>query len=62
MAVTLEMDDVQLKRVIQSAGECMGYAKVMDEQFRVKMTRSGTRLPTRYGKSLALLRCSAMGI
>ena len=63
MAVTLEMDDVQLKRVIQSAGECMGYAKVMDEQFRVKMTRSvvGTRLPTGYGKSLALLRCSAMG-
>ena len=29
------MDDVQLKRVIQSAGECMGYAKVKDEQFLV---------------------------
>ncbi|KAL5481742.1 hypothetical protein EMCRGX_G021970 [Ephydatia muelleri] len=29
------MDDVQVKRAIQSAGERMGHAKVKDEQFRV---------------------------
>ena len=28
MAVRLEMDDVQVKRAIQSAGERMGHAKV----------------------------------
>ena len=35
MAVRLEIDDVQVIRAIQSAGERMGYAKVKDEQFRV---------------------------
>ena len=35
MAARLEMDDVQVIRAIQSAGERMGYAKVKDEQFRV---------------------------
>ena len=34
MAARLEMDDVQVKRAIQSAGERMGFAKVKDEQFR----------------------------
>ena len=29
------MDDVQVKRAIQSAGERMGHAKVKDDQFRV---------------------------
>ena len=29
------MDDVQVVRAIQSAGERMGYAKVKNEQFRV---------------------------
>ena len=33
MAARLEMDDVQVKRAIQSAGEHMGFAKVKDEQF-----------------------------
>ena len=51
------MDDVQLKRVIQSAGECMGYAKVKDEQVRVIIDVVRGRdtfisLPTGYGKSL----------
>ena len=35
MAVRLEMDNVQVKRAIQSAGERMGHAKVKDEQFPV---------------------------
>ena len=35
MAVRLEMDDVQVIRAIQSAGERMGYAKVKDEQFQL---------------------------
>ena len=30
MAVRLEMDDVQVKRAIQSSGERMGHAKVKD--------------------------------
>ena len=30
-AVRLEMDDVLVIRAIQSAGECMGYAKVSSE-------------------------------
>ena len=29
------MDDVQVKRAIQSAGEHMEHAKVKDEEFRV---------------------------
>ena len=33
------MDDVQVKRAIQSAGERMGHAKVKDEQFRVNRRR-----------------------
>ena len=35
MSGRLEMDDVQVNRAIQSAGERMGHAKVKDEQFRV---------------------------
>ncbi|KAL5477716.1 hypothetical protein EMCRGX_G024551 [Ephydatia muelleri] len=35
ISVMVEMDDVQVKRAIQSAGERMGHAKVKDEQFRV---------------------------
>ena len=35
MAVRLEMDDVQVKRAIQSVGDRMGHAKVKDEQFPV---------------------------
>ena len=44
MAVRLEMEDVQpvqVKRAIQSAGERMGHAKVKDEQFRVIEPWSG---------------------
>ena len=54
MAVRLEMDDVQVIRAIQSAGERMGYAKVKDEQFRVieDVVRGRdmfVSLPTGYG-------------
>ena len=35
------MEDVQVKRAIQSAGERMGHAKVKDEQFRVIEPWSG---------------------
>ena len=58
MAVRLEMDDIQVKRANQSAAdECMRYAKVKDEQFRViKDVVCGrdkfVSLPTGYGKSL----------
>ena len=57
MAVRLEMDDVQVKRAIQSAGERMGHAKVKDEQFRViedvvRGRDTFVSLPTGYGKSL----------
>ena len=54
MAVRLEMDDVQVKRAIQSAGKRMGHAKVKDEQFRVVVRGRDTfvSLPTGYGKSL----------
>ena len=62
IAVRLEMDDVQVKRVIQSAGERMGYAKVKDEQFRVIADVDRGRdmfisLPTGYGKSLVMAFC-----
>ena len=40
MAVRLEMDDVQVKRAIQSAGERMGHAKV--KRFRGYLPRFGT--------------------
>ena len=58
MAVRLEMDDVQVKRAIQSAGERMGHAKVKDEQFRiiedvVRGRDTFVSLPTGYGKSLS---------
>ena len=51
------MDDVQVKRAIQSAGERMGHAKVKDEQFRViedvvRGRDTFVSLPTGYGKSL----------
>ena len=51
------MDDVQVKRAIQSAGERMGNAKVKDEQFRViedvvRGRDTFVSLPTGYGKSL----------
>ena len=54
MAVRLEMDDVQVIRAIQSAGERMGYAKVKDEQFRViedvvRGRDTFVSLPTGYG-------------
>ena len=57
MAVRLEMDDVQVKRAIQSAGERMGHAKVKDKQFRVikdvvRGRDTFVSLPTGYGKSL----------
>ena len=57
MAVRLEIDDVQVKRAIQSAGERMGHAKVKDEQFRViedvvRGRDTFVSLPTGYGKSL----------
>ena len=57
MAVRLEMDDVQVKRAIQSAGERMGHAKVKDELFRViedvvRGRDTFVSLPTGYGKSL----------
>ena len=57
MAVRLEMDDVQVQRAIQSAGERMGHAKVKDEQFRViedvvRGRDTFVCLPTGYGKSL----------
>ena len=57
MTVRLEMDDVQVKRAIQSAGERMGHAKVKDEQFRViedvvRVRDTFVSLPTGYGKSL----------
>ena len=57
MAVRLEMDDVQVKRAIQSAGERMGHAKVKDEQFRViedvvRGRCTFVSVPTGYGKSL----------
>ena len=57
MAVRLEMDDVQVKRAIQSAGERMGHAKVKDEKFRViedvvRGRDTFVSLPTGYGKSL----------
>ena len=57
MAVRLEMDDVQVKRAIQSAGERMGHAKVKDEQFRViedvvRGRDTFVSLATGYGKSL----------
>ena len=57
MAVRLEMDDVQVKRAIKSAGERMGHAKVKDEQFRViedvvRGRDTFVSLPTSYGKSL----------
>ena len=50
MAVRLEMDDVQVKRAIQSAGERMGHAKVKDKLVRGRDTF--VSLPTGYGKSL----------
>ena len=48
------MDDVQVIRAIQSAGERMGYAKVKDEQFRViedvvRGRDTFVSLPTGYG-------------
>ena len=55
MAIRLEMDDVQVIRAIQSAGERMGYAKVKDEQFRViedvvvRGRDTFVSLPTGYG-------------
>ena len=67
MAVRLEMDDVQVKRAIQSAGERMGHAKVKDEQFRViedvvRGRDTFVSLPTWVWEvSLNLLRRSAMG-
>ena len=56
MAVRLT-DDVQVKRAIQSVGECTGHAKVKDEQFRViedvvRGRDTFVSLPTGYGKSL----------
>ena len=68
MAVRLEMDDVQVKRAIQSAGERMGHAKVKDEQFRViedvvrgRESRHVRKLTNRVWE-VSLLRRSAMGI
>ena len=57
MAVRLEMDEVQVKRTIQSAGERMGYAKVKNEQFQViedvvRGRDTFVSLPKGYGKSL----------
>ena len=50
------MDDVQVIRAIQSAGERMGYAKVKDEQFRIiedvvrgRDTFVSLHVPTGYG-------------
>ena len=62
------MDDVQVKRVIQSAGERMGHAKVKDEQFRViedvvRGRDTFVSLPTCiWVWEVSLLRRSAMGI
>ena len=66
MAVRLEMDDVQVKRAIQSAGERMGHAKVKDEQFRViedvvRGRDTFVSVPT-WVWEVSLLRRSAMGI
>ena len=60
------MDDVQVKRAIQSAGERMGHAKVKDEQFRViedvvRGRDTFVSLPT-WVWEVSLLRRSAMGI
>ena len=62
MAARLEMDDVQVKRAIQSAGERMGFAKVKDEQFRVvkdvvRGQDTFVSLPAGYGKSLVTAFC-----
>ena len=63
------MDDVQVKRAIQSAGErtCMGYVKVKDEQFRViedvvRGWDTFVSLPCNRIWQVSLLRRSAMGI
>ena len=66
MAVRLEMDDVQVTRAIQSAGEQMGHAKVKDEQFRViedvvRGRDTFVSVPT-WVWEVSLLRRSAMGI
>ena len=60
------MDDVQVKRAIQSAGERMGHAKVNDEQFPViedvvRGRDTFVSLPT-WVREVSLLRRSAMGI
>ena len=62
MAARLEMDDAQVIRTIQSAGERMGYAKVKDEQFRViedvvRGRDTFVSLPTGYGESLVTAFC-----
>ena len=66
MAVRLEMDDVQVIRAIQSAGERMGHEKGRDEQFRViEDVVRGRDTFVAYQQDMgsqSLLRRSAMGI